>query len=134
MRNKYASNHVLLRDGIYYYLRRVPYDLTDHYQVKRLCFSLKTKSLSHANRSAKSVSQRLDDYWLGLRLQKMDIPAMSVLKTHDVADDDNSPLLSEALALYLRLKGVGKDKVFIRTGERNVDYVIEVLGDRPIAS
>ena len=134
MRNKYASNHVLLRDGIYYYLRRVPYDLTDHYQVKRLCFSLKTKSLSHANRSAKSVSQRLDDYWLGLRLQKMDIPAMSVLKTHDVADDDNSPLLSEALALYLRLKGVGKDKVFIRTGERNVGYVIEVLGDRPIAS
>ena len=134
MRNKYTSNHVLLRDGIYYYLRRVPYDLTDHYQVKRLCFSLKTKSLSHANRYAKSVSQRLDDYWLGLRLQKMDIPAMSVLKTHDVADDDNSPLLSEALALYLRLKGVGKDKVFIRTGERNVDYVIEVLGDRPIAS
>ena len=50
------------------------------------------------------------------------------------ADDDNSPLLSEALALYLRLKGVGKDKVFIRTGERNVGYVIEVLGDRPIAS
>jgi|GEM_PF-6415144 len=47
MRNKYASNHVLLRDGIYYYLRRVPYDLTDHYQVKRLCFSLKTKSLSN---------------------------------------------------------------------------------------
>ena len=85
MRNKYASNHVLLRDGIYYYLRRVPYDLADHYQVKRLCFSLKTKSLSHANRTAKSVSQRLDDYWLGLRLQKMDIPAMSVLKTHDVA-------------------------------------------------
>ena len=134
MRNKYASNHVLLRDGIYYYLRRVPYDLTDHYQVKRLCFSLKTKSLTHANRTAKSVSQRLDDYWLGLRLQKMDIPAMSVLKTHDVVDDDNSPLLSEALALYLRLRGVGKDKVFIRTGERNVGYVIEVLGDRPIAS
>ena len=63
-----------LRDGIYYYLRRVPLDLADHYQVKRLCFSLKTKSLSHAHRNAKSVSQRLDDYWLGLRLQKVDIP------------------------------------------------------------
>ena len=124
MRNKYICPHVLLRDGVYYYLRRVPYDLTDHYDVKRLCFSLKTKSLSHA--IAKWVSQRLDDYWLGLRLQKMDIPAMSVLKTHDVADDDNSPLLSEALVLYLRLKGVGKDKVFIRTGERNVGYGIKV--------
>jgi len=31
MRNKYASNHVLLRDGIYYNLRRVPNNLTDHY-------------------------------------------------------------------------------------------------------
>ena len=134
MRNKYAPHYVCLRDGVFYHVRRVPVDLADHYQVKRLCFSLKTKSLSHANRTAKSVSQRLDDYWLGLRLQKMDIPAMSVLKTHDVADDDNSPLLSEALALYLRLKGVGKDKVFIRTGERNVDYVIQVFGDRPIAS
>ena len=31
MRNKYASNYVLLRNGIYYYLRRVRYNLTDHY-------------------------------------------------------------------------------------------------------
>jgi len=29
MRNKYVCPHVLLRDGVYYYLRRVPYDLTD---------------------------------------------------------------------------------------------------------
>ena len=68
MRNKYASNHVRLRDGVFYYVRRVPVDLADHYQVKRLCFSLKTKSLSHANRYAKSVSQRLDDYWRRLPL------------------------------------------------------------------
>ena len=48
MRNKYEANHVLYRDGIYYYVRRVPYDLTSHYDVKRLCFSLKTKSASAA--------------------------------------------------------------------------------------
>ena len=27
MRNKYAANHVLLRDGVFYYVRRVPLDL-----------------------------------------------------------------------------------------------------------
>ena len=44
MRNKCEANHVLYRDGVYYYVRRVPYGLTSHYDVKRLCFSLKTKS------------------------------------------------------------------------------------------
>ena len=71
MRNKYAANHVLSRDGVFYYVRRVPVDLAEHYSVKRLFFSLNTKSLSHANCTAKSVSQRLDDYWRGLRLQMM---------------------------------------------------------------
>ena len=73
MRNKYVCPHVLLRDGVYYYLRRVPYDLTDYYTVKRLCFSLKTKSSASAYRAAASISQRLEDYWMGIRLQKIDI-------------------------------------------------------------
>ena len=134
MRNKFASNHVLFRDGVYYYVRRVPYDLVEHYTVKRLCFSLKTKSSATACRAAQSISQRLEDYWLGLRLQKMDIPAIEVVKSNIGLDDDSSPLLSEALALYLRLKGVGKGDVFARTATRNNGYVIEHLGDRPICS
>jgi hypothetical protein len=81
--------------------------LVEHYTVKRLCFSLKTKSSATACRAAQSISQRLEDYWLGLRLQKMDIPAIEVVKSDIGPDDDSSPLLSEALALYLRLKGGG---------------------------
>ena len=132
MRNKYAANHVLLRDGVFYYVRRVPLDLAEHYSVKRLCFSLRTKSYKSAVHVSKSVSQRLEDYWLGLRLQKIDIPALDLVKSDDVSY--NSCLLSEARALYLRLKAVGKDKVFIRTATRNTDYVIKLLGDRPIGS
>ncbi len=59
MRNKCEANHVLYRDGVYYYVRRVPYDLVGHYKVKRLCFSLKTKSSATACRAAQSISQRL---------------------------------------------------------------------------
>ena len=70
MRNKCEANHVLYRDGVYYYVRRVPYDLTSHYDVKRLCFSLKTKSASAAVRASKSINQRLEDYWLGYRDEK----------------------------------------------------------------
>ena len=133
MRNKYESNHVLYRDGVYYYVRRVPYDLTSHYDVKRLCFSLKTKSASAAVRASKSINQRLEDYWLGLRLQNMDIPAIQVVRASDEADDATL-CLSEACELYLRLKGVGKDKVFTRTANRNTQYVTKLLGDRPISS
>ena len=133
MRNKCEANHVLYRDGVYYYVRRVPYDLTSYYNVKRLCFSLKTKSASAAVRASRSVTQRLEDYWLGLRLQNMDIPAIQVVRASDEADDATLRL-SEACELYLRLKGVGKDKVFTRTANRNTQYVTKLLGDRPISS
>ena len=133
MRNKCEANHVLYRDGIYYYVRRVPYDLTSYYNVKRLCFSLKTKSASAAVRASKSINQRLEDYWLGLRLQNMDIPAIQVVRASDEANDATLRL-SEACELYLRLKGVGKDKVFTRTANRNTGYVTKLLGDRPISS
>ncbi|MDA9114234.1 tyrosine-type recombinase/integrase, partial [Alphaproteobacteria bacterium] len=39
---------------------------------------------------------------------------------------------SEALSTYLKLKGEGKDKTFIRGANRNIKYVIELLGDLPI--
>jgi len=133
MRNKCEANHVLYRDGIYYYVRRVPYDLTSYYNVKRLCFSLKTKSASAAVRASRSVTQRLEDYWLGLRLQNMDIPAIQVVRASDEANDATIRL-SEACELYLRLKGVGRDKVFTRTANRNTQYVTKLLGDRPISS
>ncbi|MDB2532181.1 tyrosine-type recombinase/integrase [Alphaproteobacteria bacterium] len=133
MRNKCEANHVLYRDGVYYYVRRVPYDLTSYYDVKRLCFSLKTKSLKAAIRTSKSVTQRLEDYWLGLRLQNMDIPAIQLVRASDEANDATLRL-SQACELYLRLKGVGKDKVFIRTANRNTQYVTKLLGDRPISS
>ena len=131
MRNKCEANHVLLRNETYYFLKRVPYDLKDYYSVKRLCFSLKTKSYSSALRLTKSVLQRLDDYWLGIRLQKMDIPAIHLVKANDNVDDSN-PLISDALDLYLKLKGEGKDKTFIRTANRNIEYIIKVLGNKSI--
>ena len=133
MRNKCEANYVLCRDGIYYYVRRVPHDLTFHYDVKRLCFSLKTKSVSAAIRASKSINQRLEDYWLGLRLQHMDIPAIQVVKSSDAGAND-SLLMTEACELYLRLKSIGRGPVFIRTAKRNTDYVTQLLGDKAISS
>ena len=87
MRKKYAPEHVMIRDGVYYYVRHIPYDLSPIYLVTRLCFSIKAKSLKAAIRTSKSVTQRLKDYWLGLRLQNMDIPTIQVVKASDEAND-----------------------------------------------
>ena len=133
MRKKYAPEHVMNRDGLYYYVRHIPYDLIAYYNVSRLCFSLKTKSLKAAIRASKSVSQRLDDYWLGLRLQNMDIPAIQVVKSSDAGAND-SLLMTEACELYLRLKSVGRGSVFISTAKRNTNYVTQLLGDKAISS
>ncbi len=132
MRNKYVANHLLNRDGNYYFVKRVPNDLKNLYAVKRLCFSLKTKSYSSAIRMIKSVSQRLEDYWFGIRLQNMNVPAMHLIKTD--SDNDNGPNIIDALQLYLKLKGVNKNKTFLRTAHRNVEYIIKVLGNKSIQS
>jgi hypothetical protein len=53
-----------------------------HYRSDRVSISLRTKSAKTATRSAQSISPEIDDYWHGLRLQKMDVPAL-----HLVIDD-----------------------------------------------
>ena len=122
------------RDNQFYYVRHIPSDLTHHYSVQRICFSLKTKSDSTAVRFSKSITQRLDDYWFGMRLKNMNVPAGDKIKLDGAINDDDTPKISDALDLYLRLKGAGKDKVFFRTAKRNIRYVIKVLGNKSLKS
>jgi integrase len=63
----------------------------------------------------------------------MDIPAIHLVRSNDV-EEDSSPTISDALELYLRLKGIDKDKTFIRTANRNIEYIIKVLGNKSIRS
>ena len=76
------ATHVMKRDNVFYYVRHVPKDLIDHYSVQRLCFSLKTKCESLANRSSRSITQRLDDYWYGVRFAKLDVPISNSISSN----------------------------------------------------
>ena len=98
------SAHIRVRSGIYHFVRRVPADLQQHYRSDRVSISLRTKSARAASRSAVSICQRLDDYWHGLRLQKMDVPALHLVIDDDADVLDNSPTMMEAVETYLRLK------------------------------
>ena len=133
MHNKSSNKYLYNRDGVYQFIRRIPVDLSDHYGSSRIQISLKTKNISVAYRSVRSITQRLDDYWLGLRLQKMDIPAINLLWSGS-NPNSNDYKLTDALDLYLKLKGTNKDKTFIRTAHRNTEYVIRVLGNKSVTA
>jgi hypothetical protein len=122
--------HTVCRDGIFYYHRRVPLDLMEHYGKTKLCFSLRTKSRAAAFRAASSISQKLDDYWMGIRLQHLDIPALAVVR--EAAKPTCKTKLSDALQLYLRLKGQDKSKTFSQTTDRAYRYAVECLRNKPL--
>ena len=98
--------------------------MRQHYTSNRLSFSLRTKSNASALRAGQSVTQRLEDYWLGLRLQDMDIPAIHLVKTNHV--DDSPPVILDAVENYLHIK-CNDDRIFVRTAQRKGNHVAELL-------
>ena len=128
-----VAHYLWLKGDTYYFNRRVPKDMQGHYKASRIVICLKTTRKDTAVRSAKSIAQRLEDYWLSLRLAKIDIPALHLLRDKPILPSQSSFMhLTEALDLYIRLKGVGKNKVFKRGAKRNIQSVVNVLGDRPL--
>ena len=116
---------------VFYFSKRIPKDIRSHYTRDRIIICLKTKSELSATRACKSLIQKLEDYWLSIRLTQFNIPAQHLIKTDKYFSSD-APLLSVALEGYFKMKGSGKDDVFFRTGARNINAVINLLGDRPI--
>ena len=58
----------------------------------------------------------------------MQVPAQHILFSKPpVNSNSNAPFLSLALPTYLKLKVEGKDKIFIRKVNRNIEYIIKLL-------
>ena len=124
------NHHLYRKRGFYYFYRRVPKALLSHYPKPRIVVALKTRQFRDALRQSQIISKRLDDQWLHMQLDAMGLDNVQAKLFQPVKP--SAPLMSEATSFYLRLKGDGKDKVFIRAAQRNAASVIEVLGDRPI--
>jgi len=127
------ASYLWVKGQTYYFNRRVPKDVQAHYKASRIVICLKTSRKDQAIRAARSIAQRLEDYWMSLRLANLDIPAFHLLRGEPQKLSQSSCMtLTEALDLYLRLKGVNKDKTFHRGAERNIQSVLDVLSDRPL--
>lgn len=132
------------KDGIYYFERRVPRDLQKHYSASKIAYSLRTRSSSVAASRATRAAQQLDEYWYHLRIKDSELPGKHLLRMQQNAtkapgsflpsahDDSATVSLSEAVAIYLRLKGQNRPVTFHRAAERACGYVIDVCGDKDL--
>ena len=68
MVGKSDASYLYQKRGVYYFSKQRACDVKQHYSRNRIVICLRTKSLSKAMRSCKSILQRLEDYWMSLRL------------------------------------------------------------------
>ena len=123
------------RNGTYYFSRAVPSDLRHRFPKRKIEVSLRTKSESKAARSAAALADRLERYWDSLRMEMIYSKelGLTVLPEARPAASD-SFCLTDALALYHRLKGTGKTNLFFESSERSIRYLIECLGHDSLTS
>jgi integrase len=125
--------HTYIKRDVYYFSRVIPSDLKHHYTKPRIIQSLKTKSAHRATTASKMLSAKLDDYWLGLRLKQVDVPASHLLVSGATVNlESNLPTIDEALETYLRIKGRGKSDLFFSHTRRSIKYLMECLGCRSL--
>ena len=130
-----SPDYLYCRNGIFYFTRNVPSDLKSRFNKNRVVVSLHTRSITRAQKSASALSDRLDRYFESLRLERFHSQELGLKFDANVVTVSDEPevTVADALQLYVRLKGTGRGKVFTRTAERNVSYLIECIGEASLS-
>ena len=133
MRETIHSSHLYRKRGVFYFSRRVPADLRQHYKSARIVLSLRTKSAKVAQARATTLAAKLDQDWLTLRWKDGEATfsrffADPVAIEQSISD---APKLTEAAELYLRAKGANRPKTFHQTVDRAVRELAGRAGDKP---
>ena len=131
-RHSKHPRYTYTKGNIYYFSRSVPADLRCFYLKPRITQSLRTNSQSRATTASKVFASKLDDYWLGLRLKRLDIPAAHLLVVDPSTKLSSLPTIEEALETYFAVIGQGRQKLFFTTAQRYITYLVECLGNKPI--
>jgi len=125
--------NTFIKSSVYYYVRRVPKHLRQHYDRKRICFSLRTKVAKTAAKRAEQASYKLDEVWFQLSIaNKFEHQGLLLGERNDKHHQSSMPLLSEALDYYLAQKAEGKSKNFTQCNKRACEIVYQLIGDKPI--
>ena len=135
-----SPTFTFVKDGVFYFSRRIQKELLRHYSSPRIAFSLRTRSARVAEARARKAADQLDDYWFVLRSRDAELPGKHMLRLgHSASDERGTTLpvvsssfvrLSEAMEIYLQQKGKGRPITFRRAAERACGYVIDACGDK----
>ncbi len=125
------------KEGIYYFVRRVPKDLEGLYLTRKISYSLRTKSVRVARSRSLLEAAKLDAYWYQQRLNQAPVCTRYLSQQH-IAPSVGTSLgkqkhrisVKEAISIYVRLKGKGKSKIALRAVERSMGYVIAACGTK----
>jgi len=127
-----SNSYTFQKSGIWYFSRRIPQDLRQHYRTGRIAYSLRTKSIRDARVRAMSDAAKLDRHWHVLRISSNELPGK-----HLLTDAVQKPLaeasideysFKSAVAIYLRLKGNDRPPTFEATVRRSCGYLIDCCG------
>ena len=124
------------RNDTFYFSRSIPSDLQHRFKKRKIEVSLRTKSESKAAKSAAALSDRLERYWDSLRMEMIYSRELGLRVVQDAKTTISSKSFSiaDALALYHRLKGNGKTKLFFESSERSMRYLTDCLGHDDLAA
>ena len=124
------------RNETFYFSRAIPSDLLHRFNKRKIEVSLRTKSEAKAARSAAALSDRLERYWDSLRMEMIYSRELGLRVAPDTKTTASAKSFSitDALALYHRLKGGGKTDQFFESSKRNMRYLIGCLGHDDLAA
>ena len=109
------NTYLFQKRGFFYFSRRVPKEVQHCHSKQRIVLALNTTSRAKALKYSQVICQRLDEQWLPMRLDALGLGNVMASDVKSLP----SPTLSEAMHLYLQLKGVGKAKTFHQAAIRN---------------
>ena len=112
---KNCPKYTYRKDGVYYFSKAVPKDLLDLYCKPRIVKCLGTRSPQSAQFVAKAMLAKLEDYWLGIRLKHMEVPAAELPVHVRSAYSSELPLMGDALDAYVQIKGPDQSRLTLLT-------------------
>lgn len=125
-----TAKYLFQKRGIFYFERRIPQDLQHHYsKKKKIVSSLRTKKKAVAISLSTQLSNKLEIHWFSLRVNRFG----SIFCEQPLqASTLNVPSFSDAVELYLKLKGAKEEDKFFKYTKRSVAYLISASGDKPL--
>ena len=127
-----SNSYTFQKSGIWYFSRRIPQDLKQHYRTARIAYSLRTKSIRDARVRAVNDAAKLDRHWYILRISSDDLPGKHLLNDAVLVSAADAPIndysFKAAVTIYLRLKGNDRPPTFEATVRRSCGYLIDCCG------